>query len=271
MHIIKLTQFSKIFIFLIIGLFNFNTYGSPLRPDQRTKDKKNDFIESKKTPVELIKWPRANLYELGLHFSNSRIDGFQIANDTTGTLVSETNMALSIQYFNWRKNREYDFSAGLNIESIQMRSEISSVPIDNSQVLAIGINVMGRYLVYDNLYLKSQLGLQDKLFYAPNAGLTGYEISKPMIPFISFGAAVLFSEIMKIKISFEGNVSLYQSSEASNYKIDSGQGYEIKFFSMWPRSGNQIITDFFYTGRTQNTTLIRTEEQKIGFGVKYQF
>ena len=260
---------NQLIFILILSLSSVYIQADPLRPDQRSRDKKNETVESKKISEDLVKWPRANLYEFGLHFSNSRIDGFRISNNTKGTLSSGLNMAVSIQYFNWRK-REYDFSVGLNLESIQMSAELASIPIDNSQVMAIGLNVMGRYLVYDNLYLKSQIGLQDKLFYA-NSGFTGYEISKSMLPFVQIGFSTLFAEIMKIKIGFEGNAYLYQSASVANYKIDTGQGYDVKIFSMWPRGTNQIITEFFYNGRTQDTELIRTAEQKIGFGVKYQF
>jgi hypothetical protein len=260
------TKFKNKFLFIIFFGFINLSHANPLRPEQQVKDKKND----PKNIQELVKWPRTNLYHLGLQFSNSRIDGFQIANNTKGTLVSEMNMAVSLQYFNWRKP-DYDISLGLKLESIKMLSEFNLIPIDNSQVMAIGLNMTGRYLIDENLYLNLRMGLQDKLFYAPNAGLTGYEISKPMIPYLGGGFSALFAEFKKIKIGFEAIVYLYQSSSASNYQIDSGQGYEIALISIWPRGSNQIITEFFYAGGTQNTSLIRTEEQKIGFGVKYLF
>ncbi len=260
----------KLFFLFSAILFSAKMYSDPLRPDQKIRDTKNQIVKSKEPDLELVKWPRANVYELGLQFSNNRIDGFQIQNNTKGTLVSETNMAASIQYYNWIK-RSYDFSLGLHLESIHMLEERNAIPIDNSQVLAIGINVMFRYLIADNLYLKAILADDSKIFYAPNSTLSGYELQTPMIPSLGAGASVMFAEIKKIKIGIEGTAKLYQSSSAGTYQIDSGTGYEIKLFTMWPRGTQQIISEFYYNGRTQNTTIIRTEEQKIGFGVKYQF
>ena len=160
---------------------------------------------------------------------------------------------------------------GLHLERIRMFDEANAIPIDNAQVLAMGLNVMFRYLIADNLYLKIILADESKIFYSPNSTLSGYELQSPMILSLGGGAAVLFAEIKKIKIGIEGTVKSYQSSSANTYEIDSGTGYEIKVFTMWPRGTQQVISEFYYNGRTQNTTIIRTEEQKIGMGVRYQF
>ncbi len=262
---------TKLFQIIFSSLFFVNlAFADPLRPDQKPFNKKNEINDSKKEPTEPTKWPRANRYDLGIHFSNSRIDGFQMANNTKGTLVSETNMMFSIQYYNWIK-KDYDFSVGLNLETIQMRTETNQIPIDGSQVMAIGLNVTGRYQWLDNLYIKGLIGQQDKLFYSPNAGLTGYEIQKPMIPFAGLGFSILLTELKKIKIGIEPLFYYYGTSKAGSHAVDGGQGYEIKVFSMWPRGTNQILADFFYHSRIQNTDIIRTQEQKIGFGVGYQF
>ncbi len=257
-------------IFILLSLLSQIIYANPLRPDQKPKYKNANTAEAKKAELEVVKWPKPNKFHTSVQFSNSRFDGFQISNNTKGTLVSEINMAFSIQYFNWLK-KEYDFSVGLNVESISMMEETNSIPIDNSKVMAIGLNTMGRYLMYENVYIKGVLGFQDKLFYAPNSLLTGYEINKPMVPFLSAGFSILLAEIKKIKLGFDLTLSLYQSAAAGNSSADSGQGYEIKLFSMWPRGTEQIVSEFFYHSRIQNTQLIRTQEQKIGLGVGYQF
>lgn len=257
-------------IFWITFLFAQSVFANPLWPDQKQKYKNTNAAEAKKAEVELVKWPKPNKFYTNIQFSNSRIDGFQISNNTKGTLVSEINMAFAIQYFNWLK-KEYDFSVGLSLENISMMEETNSIPIDNSKVMAIGINTMGRYLLYDNVYLKAVLGMQDKIFYAPNATLTGYEINKPMVPYLSGGFTILLAELKKIKLGIDMSLSLYQAVSASSSSAESGQGYEIKLFSMWPRGSEQIVSEFFYHSRIQNTQLIRTQEQKIGLGVGYQF
>lgn len=254
---------------LVTLLAQFST-ANPLRPDQKIKYKTTSSADEKKAELEVIKWPRANKIATSIQFSNSRIDGFQIANNTTGTLVSEINMAIAIQYFNWLK-KEYDFSVGLNLESISMMEETNSIPIDNSKVMAIGLNGMGRYQFRENIYIKGVIGLQDKLFYAPNQLLTGYEIHKPMVPFLAAGFSILLAEIKKIKFGIDMTLSLYQPASAGTSSAESGQGYEIKLFSLWPRGSEQIVSEFFYHSRIQNTLLIRTQEQKIGLGVGYQF
>lgn len=257
-------------IFILMSLLVQSIFANPLRPDQKPKYTNANSAEAKKAELEVVKWPKPNKFHTSVQFSNSRIDGFQISNNTKGTLVSEINMAFSIQYFNWLK-KEYDFSVGLNVENISMMEETNSIPIDNSKVMAIGLNTMGRYLLYENVYIKGILGLQDKIFYAPNALLTGYEIQKPMVPFISAGFTILLAELKKIKLGIDMTLSLYESTSAGSSTIDSGQGYEIKMFSMWPRGTEQIVSEFFYHSRIQNTQLIRTQEQKIGLGVGYQF
>lgn len=267
-HFLRTTK--RLSIWMVVFLFTQNILSNPLRPDQKIKYKTPNSAEIKKAELEVVKWPKPNKFHTALHFSNSRIDGFQISNNTTGTLVSEINMSVSIQYFNWLK-KEYDFSVGLNIESISMMEETNSIPIDNSKVMAIGLNTMGRYLVYENVYLKAIIGVQDKLFYAPNELLTGYEIHKPMVPFFAAGFSILLAELKKIKFGIEMTLSLYQAASASTSSAESGQGYEIKLYSLWPRGSEQIVSEFFYHSRIQNTLLIRTQEQKIGLGVGYQF
>ena len=262
---------NKTFLFLCIFLFQFNIFANPLRPVQKTKEiERNEDIEIKKNPPEYVKWPKSNRYQWSLAFSNSRIDGFQIQNNTKGTLVSETNMAFDLQYFNWLKT-SYDFSVGLNIESIKMRDEASLVPIDNESVMALGFNVMGRWLVGDNMHINAIIGEQNKIFYSPNSGLTGYEIQKPFIPFFGGGASILFLEVKRIKIGVEGLIYFYSGASAGSYSISGGQGYDIRLFSLWPRGSEQIIPGFFYHSRIQNTDIIRTQEQKIGFDIKYQY
>jgi hypothetical protein len=258
-----------LFLFSLV-VFAGKVYSDPLRPDQKIRDSKNQILKSKDLALDYVKWPRASIYELGVQFSNNRIDGFQIQNNTKGTLVSETNMAAAIQYYNWIK-RTYDVSVGLHLESIHMLDEKNAIPIDNSQVLSIGFNLMLRYLVYENLYLKAILADDSKIFYSSNSTLSGYELQTPMIPSLGGGASVMFAEIKKIKFGIEGLARLYQASAAGRYQIESGTGYEVKLFSMWPRQTQQIISELYYNGRTQNTSIIRTEEQKVGFGMKYQF
>lgn len=258
-------------VICIIIFLTSQGFANGFWPDQKSKTKKEQTSETVKIlPEDIVKWPKITKYSAAVQFSNSRIDGFQISNNTKGTLVSETNMAFAFQYFNWIKPT-YDFSVGINFESIKMLDEANSIPIDNSQVLALGVNVMGRYQYRDNLYLKGFLGMQDKIFYAPNLTLTGYELEKPMIPYLGAGVAVLISELFRIKFGIEPVAYYYFGSSAGTTTVDSGQGYEIKFFSIWPRGSNQIVADFFYNSRIQNSNLIRTQEQKIGFGIKYQF
>lgn len=264
-------HYLRIISFFFVFLYQINIFANPLRPEQKTKEAQRvEEIELKKNPPELVKWPRSNRYQVGFIFSNSRIDGFQIQNSTKGTLVSETNMGVELQYFNWLK-RDYDFSVGLNVESIKMRDELSLVPIDNESVMALGLNVMGRWLLGDNLYIKAIIGEQNKIFYSPNATLTGYEIQKPFVPFLAGGASILFLEVKKIKIGIEGMIYFYSGTSAGSYSISGGQGYDIRLFSLWPRGSNQIIPGLFYHSRIQNTDIIRTQEQKIGFDVKYQY
>lgn len=268
-HYLRIIRLIQI-IFCGICFFTQTVFANPLWPDQKQKYKNANTVEAKKTVVEVVKWPKPNKFHTAVQFSNSRIDGFQISNNTKGTLVSEINMALSIQYFNWLK-KEYDFSVGLSVENVSMMEETNSIPIDNSKVMAIGLNTMGRYLIYENVYIKAIIGLQDKIFYAPNTLLTGYEIQKPMVPYMSAGFSILLAELKKIKFGFDMTLSLYQAASAGTSSADSGQGYEIKLFSMWPRGSDQIVSEFFYHSRIQNTQLIRTQEQKIGLGVGYQF
>jgi hypothetical protein len=277
LHIIKNKKFNNLIkksaasLLSVIFFINLNASANPLRPTQKSPEaEKKEDIEFKKNPPELVKWPRSNRYQLGFVFSNSRIDGFQIQNNTKGTLVSETNMGVEFQFFNWLK-RDYDFSVGLNIENIKMRDEASLVPIDNESVMALGFNVMGRWLLSDNLYIKAIIGEQNKIFYSPNATLTGYEIQKPFVPFLGGGASILILEVKKIKIGTEGMIYFYSGTSAGSYSVSGGQGYDIRLFSLWPRGSNQLIPGIFYHSRIQNTDIIRTQEQKIGFDIKYQY
>jgi hypothetical protein len=273
-HCLRFTkQLLLKFIFMSLCILTSSAWAGPLGPDQTVIDpinKDKQVVDLNTDPALMVKWPKEKKYSVGLNLSNSRIDGFQIINNTKGTLVSEINMEINFQYFKLL-NTKYDFSAGLNIEMIKMRDELNNYPISPAQNMAIGINGMFRYKIYENLYLKGIVGFQDKLFYTANASLTGYEIQKGFIPFISGGFSILWAEVFKVKIGTEAIINIFNSTSAGASSIESGQGYEMRIFSIWPTKKETIITDLFYTSRIQNTQLIRTQEQKIGLGLKYLY
>ena len=249
-------------LILCLGL-NDTVFADPLAPNRPMKDPRYKNILSDQPVKDPIIFRKTFLYDLGFVLSNSRIDGFQLSNNSKGILTSGINIGADLNY-NYYVTDKFIFSAKFNFEMTQIKDDFSAFPIDNGQNLNLGLGSTNYMQLFDSTRLKLEFGLNDRMFYYANTSLTGYKIDKAFLPYLGVGFILLLSEYKKYQFGLEPTAYLINGGSVGRYNVDAGQAYQIDFFATEHKSSNALKIKLFYYSRVQKSDYIRIQEQKLG-------